>query len=307
MKQMICFKCGKIIDGEECYGLHHSCYIEAFQLETSEKFTNLDPKKKDTFSSLGKEHVIGQKKDSFYHGRYLKYTAQLGQTRYILKIQEDKYPELPAMEYLCNSIASLLSLPVSPFFLIRFSKRPTFVTRNFMEEYKGGVLHHLYKFLPEGENHYTCQNIIKAIFKETNKWACVRQFTEICLFDAFIGNNDRHGRNLGIIETPKNKMLAPLYDNPSYFGIIEDDLLEANINPSGAIRTSFSKEPKIKDYLKEFSEDRELNSTCQRFKNKLYDKFKAIIEKVHHSHISGKRKKSFCLFLEKNIQEVENE
>ena len=299
-----CLKCGGKIQDMGIYGLHPPCYRHWFQLapHSGKEFAKLDPKK-DGFSNG--PISIGKHKDSFYHGRYLKYTAKLDRTKYILKVQEDEYPDLPAMEYLCNSIASTLSLPIPPYFFINFSNRPTFVTRNFMDSYPAGVLHHLYKFLPEGTEHYNCQEIIKTIFQETEKWLYVVQFAQICLFDSFVGNNDRHGRNLGIIESPKGKCLAPFYDNPSFFGTVSDDMLDADIRPSGSIWTSTSKEPQFGDYLEEFHREG-LDEICRKFSNKINNKFKDIISKVEHSHISAKRKRAFCRFLEKTMDEVDN-
>src|SRR5204862_6473208 len=98
-------------------------------------------------------------------------------------------------------IADILSRAVPTYFLINFENtRMTFVTRNFMQDYIG-VLQHIYKYLPEGEENHNCEEIIKLILSKTEKLVDVAKFIQICLFDSLIGNNDRHGRNLGIIET----------------------------------------------------------------------------------------------------------
>ena len=300
---MKCLKCKKDIDGKDIYGLHPHCGNDWFHESSTVKdlnFTSLDPKKG---SSPSNEDKIHQNKDSFYHGRYLKYSAKLGRANYILKIQEDKFPELPTMEYVCNSIAAHLKFNVPSFHLIRFENKMTFVTRNFMDDYHG-VLHHIYKFLPKNSENYTCNNIINALQRETKKLASALTFVEICLFDAFIGNNDRHGRNLGIIETPREKILAPLYDNPSYFGIIDEALLETDIHPSGSVYTSFSEEPKLCDYIKEFERE-PFRDICQKFKKKVTDKFPQIIKEVGHSELSPRRKTAFCCFLEKRLGDLE--
>ena len=71
------------------------------------------------------------------------------------------------------------------------------------------------------------------------------------LFDALIGNHDRHGRNFSLIETHKEKRLSPIYDNPSYLGLESGSMLKAHIAVHGKIWTKDSEEPDIKDYAKE--------------------------------------------------------
>lgn len=295
-----CARCQEIPDGQLAYGLHEDCFIKWFGLPHVKEFQEVDPKKADSSS----DSKVTLKKDSFFHGRYLKYSAKLNNVEYILKVQENKYPDLPAMEYTCNRIASLLSLSVPSYYLIDFQNCPTFVTKNFMQDYNRSTLHHIYKFLPQNPDYYTCQNIIKVLLKETNRLSEVIKFVEICLFDAFIGNNDRHGRNLGILYTPRGQLLAPMYDNPSYFGT-EEELLGADIHPSGSIWTSKSKEPKAKDYIKEFK-NLGLEPAVLRFQKKLLTQFDNILKEVNESLIIAKRKEAFTVFLKKRKEDFES-
>ena len=184
---MKCLSCQQPIKSQNFYGLHKNCFLKCFKLTDVLEFSDLDPKKQDSFSNYPHIKKI---KDSFYHGRYRKYSAQLGSTAYILKVQEEKCSDLPVTEYVCNNIASFLNLDVPECCLIRYSgdseilsnrnsslKKTnqekssqhrehktqyshcdkldqavmTFVTRNFMQDYKGGTLHHIYKFLPKGK------------------------------------------------------------------------------------------------------------------------------------------------------------
>ena len=339
---MKCLYCQKTIKNQNFYGLHKSCYFQCFKLTDTLEFSNLDPKKQDS----DPDTQIKKTKDSFYHGRYRKYSACLGSTTYILKVQEEKFPDLPTTEYICNNIASLLNLPVPEYYLIKYqdkrnskafyNKDPkqkenyqkrgfkqkekneqhaiqneranqtamTFVTRNFMQDYKGGTLHHIYKFLPKGKQHYNCKNIIDVLFQET-KPADVARFIEIVLFDSLIGNNDRHGRNLGIIESTRRKQLAPMYDNPSYFGTEINALIDFDFNISGCIRTSLSKEPKLSDYIQEF-QSLGFEKICFKFLNKILKQSQKIIESVESSEISNKRKKAFIKFLNKQLNLIKD-
>ena len=319
---MRCFKCQTTIKGEDVYGLHANCFLKWFELTNLSEFSDLDPKKSTRYFS---DHSnIEKTTDSFYHGRYRKYSAKLGPGQYILKVQESQYPDLPATEYVCNRIASLLGLDVPKYYLIRYqgvtdmdkvqpiSEKESqkkdvqppiaFITKNFMQGYVG-TLNHIYKYLPKGEKNYNCENIVNVIKEKTGRLAEVEKFIEICLFDTFIGNHDRHGRNLGIIDTGKNRKLAPMYDNPSFLGIEKDDkFLLAHFNPSGAVWTSDSKEPKLLDYIREFKKLK-LEKPCQNFIKKIISKFPLLIEEIKKSEISDRRKKAFVKLLNDRLED----
>ena len=313
---MKCFKCRKTIKTKQVYGLHPACYIRWFCLKDFHKFKNLDPKKQasagDNFLSIKKTT------DSFYHGRYLKYSADLSSIKYILKIQQEKHPALPEMEYICNKIALILKLDVPDFYLIQikdevkgikpFNKNKglkVFMTKNFMQN-QTGTLNHIYKYLPKNQTKYTCENIIKVIKTQTKNLKNIDRFVEICLFDSLVGNNDRHGRNLGIIDQGNTKHLAPMYDNPSYFGTAKDDLLEYSFNISGCIRTSVSTKPKTSDYMKEFKK-LGFEETVSQFIHKASSSFPNIIDEVKISGISKKRKSAFVNYITERLKELKNE
>lgn len=72
-----------------------------------------------------------------------------------------------------------------------------------------------------------------------------------------IGNNDRHGRNLGIIETSSTKKITPMYDNPLCLG--KDSLKRLELYyyfPEAAIYTVMKNRFKVKDqtikYVEQF-------------------------------------------------------
>lgn len=299
---MKCLKCKNVIIAASIYGLHEECFIASFGLQNSAEFHDLDPKR----SSLKQSNIeIKKKVDTFFQGVYLKYSAALGQVSYILKIQEPEYPDLPAIEYLCNQIAELLGMDIPPYHLINFNGRITFVTRNFMQDYIG-ALQHIYKYLPMGEENHNCEEIIKAILNTTGKLADVAKFINVCLFDSLIGNNDRHGRNLGIIETADSKKLSPVYDNPSFIGIQDDFLLESDTNPSGCIWTKASKNPKPQDYIHEFTRLGH-ESIVEKFRKKIITQSSSIINLVTNFDLATKRKSAFIKLIEKRTRDFRNE
>lgn len=71
------------------------------------------------------------------------------------------------------------------------------------------------------------------------------------LFDALIGNHDRHGRNLALIVTSVSSVLSPIYDNVSYLSLEKGNMLKADFNPTGKISTQSTYEPSMKDYVVE--------------------------------------------------------
>ena len=317
---MTCLKCRKEIKKQDFYGLHPSCFIDWLRLKEEQEFSDWDPKQPSpSFTDTP---------DTHYQGKYLKYSARIGPAKYILKLQEKDCPDLPAMEYLCNKIASLLRIKTPEYYLIKISemglkpkdkalshsnRNPSqkntapvmaFVTKNFLQT-QIGALHHIYKYLPKGKKHYNCEQIIKVIQKQTGKLKDAERFVEIALFDSFVGNNDRHGRNLGIIDTGKNKTLAPMYDNPSNLGLQQESLLKFDFNISGCIQTLSSKKPKMSDYIQEFKR-LDFKKACMKFITKAEKSFPKIREEIKISWIGENRKKAFSRFLEKQLKEMRN-
>jgi len=244
----LCLKCIRKF-GEEniCYGLHEECFKNWFKLSSFERFQDVAAQKQfDSLSLPAKDNF------SFFHGKFRKYSAKLGGLDYILKIEEHDYPELPATEYLCNQIFELLGVHVPPFYLIKFEEKlSTFVTKNFMSGLQDSNLIHLYHYLEEGEG-YNCESLVKTIGNVTGKIVSQEDFVFLTLADSLIGNNDRHGRNLGFIQTPQGLSLAPFYDNPSNIGIEIASLLGADLRPRGHIYTLNSSEPNMTNYIEEW-------------------------------------------------------
>ena len=176
-----------------------------------------------------------------------------------------------------------------------------FVTKNFMQN-QSGTLHHIYKFLSKSED-YNCENLMKIIINQTRRLLDVEHFIEMCLFDSFIGNNDRHGRNLAIIETSSRKRLAPIYDNPSHFGI--EDVLGAHFNIRGCVECLHTKHPTMIDYLREFKR-LEKKQVCLEFKKKVDHSFEKIIKTIQDSTLLHKRKQAFEKYLKERLEDLKN-
>lgn len=304
---LFCYKCLKnfLPAEEKQHGLHPLCFQEWFQIPTVMDFQNLSLKAQDNESHDPLQDLEQQiVNSSFFQGKFKKYSASLNNEEYILKVQELEYPELPATEYLCNQMATLLKIQVPEYHLIQFQNTMnTFVVKNFMHEIQGGNLIHIYHYL-KTPSDYNCQTLLNIIIEKTNQRKNVVHFIEMCLFDALIGNNDRHGRNFGLIQTRQGLTLAPIYDNPSYLAIEEDWLLEANHEPKGKISTQTTDNPSMKDYIIEFKR-LGFEDVIVHFKKLVnIEKLFFIID---NAYISQKRKEAFKRLMRKRHQEMLNE
>ena len=294
---MICYFCCEKIEKNEkvAEGLHVACFTKWFGVDP-QKFSNLVAR--SPVSVAGEFEKVAS---SFFHGKFRKYSANLGGREFILKVRQEELPELPAMEYLCNQIARALKLKIPNFYFIRLEgKLATFVVDNFMQDYPGGNLVHIYRYLKKPEQ-FTCKGLIDVIEKVIGRRTDIEHFVELCLFDALIGNHDRHGRNMGIIESSDEITLAPFYDNPSYIGLEIPELLLAYHEPRGAIPTSQSKEPTMKDYVMEFQKlgfDKAIN----RFKSKIMmDEIESLIS---DSFICEERQQALLRLIKRRYQEL---
>jgi hypothetical protein len=245
-----CLKClSEISAGKDKYGLHEDCYVSWFGLTAVEDFTGIE-RRSESGPPKPSDKSQGWN-TSFFHGKFRKYSAVLAGESYIFKMKQDEAPELPDVEYVCNQIAKSIGLPIPEFYCIEFYDERTFVTKNFIKRSTNATLNHIYTFF--GENgRYDCETVANVILSRTHRPYDVDVFVRACLFDALIGNHDRHGRNLGLIVTPRGTSLAPIYDNPSALGLEDGRILQAEFAPKGKIWTQNSKEPTSSHYVEEF-------------------------------------------------------
>lgn len=297
----ICCFCDKAIADSPKHGLHSECFTKCFGLTNPAKdFENLALKQVSSAPGSG----INKTNTSFFHGMFKKYSAEIEGEQYILKVSQDDYPELPKVELISNKIGKILGLNIPDFYFIKLANvQDTFVTKNFMTKKSGANLIHIYHFFSENDKH-SCETIIKILNEKCGKLTEIRDFIHMCLFDALIGNHDRHGRNIGIIQTgPSTYTLSPTYDNPSYIGIEADFLLGADHNPHGNIATNKTNEPTLKDYIVEFN-DAGYSEITDAFIKKINSKWAELTSTINNSNLSEKRKQAFIRILEKRKNEL---
>lgn len=289
----LCYKCKKEISGGSHYGLHPACFEGWFKCSPNASFSEVSRIKVTTAETS----VLT---DSFFAGKFKKYTAILDGKKYIWKIVEEEFPNLPRVEFVSNQIASLLKLKVPDFFFIDNEGKDCFVTKNFLDGSQWQKLTHIYHYLPTplAEEDYNVEKLREIIFEVTKKPQDVETYDQMLLFDVLIGNNDRHGRNLGVLSLGKKYRLAPIYDNSSNIGI--EDLLEADLSPRGAIWTSSTDKPTMKDYVVELKR-LGAESSLESFRKRC--RIKTIEDLVNHSFMDEKVKRAMARLIAKRYGE----
>lgn len=299
---MICLKCSFKINTEEKehYGLHEKCFTEWFNAPFGAEFMSLQ--KRSSTSSSDQQKNPSSQNTSFFHGKFKKYSANLNNEAYILKMRQEDAQELPEVEYLCNQIAKSLNVPVAEFFFINFNGDRTFVTKNFIKPTTPTDLQHIYHF--RQDDQHSCEGIIQAIMTTTQKPHDVKTFIKTTLFDALIGNHDRHGRNLAFIRTAKGMSLSPIYDNVSYLTLESGNMLKADFNPTGKISTEETNEPSMCDYVKDLKRLGYQDDVDEFYQS---TKLSEITKMINESFCSVLMKDAVIKLVTKRFKELENE
>lgn len=278
-------------------GLHEECFCHWFKTSNAQEFQDVvaqPTQEQDRWKLIN---------TSFFHGKFRKYSAKIGKQSYILKVEQEEVPELPAAEFLCNQIAQLLGLEVPDFYLICFENTlNTFVSKNFVENFFAKDLVHIYRYL-DCPSHYDCEHLLQVIEKEVGNYNSVVRFIELTIFDAFIGNHDRHGRNIALIKSAEKTTLAPFYDNPCYLAMEIPPLLGAYHEPRGAIKTAESDDPLMSDYVKEWKR-LGFENVISLFAERI--QLKAVEDLINSSFLIEKRKKAIWKLCQRRYAELCN-
>jgi hypothetical protein len=298
---MNCLKCLQILEEEGHYGLHEYCFSNWFGVDSASTFKDIAYLKSANSDS---ELLDSSKISSFFHGRFRKYSAILNERPFIFKMREHDFPELPEVEYLCNQIAKVFSMPVADFHIINFHGDQIFVTENFIHHNVPMHLDHIYHYMNGVE--YNCENLISVVKGQTKSAYWVDILIKTILFDSLIGNHDRHGRNLGLIVMPNNITLAPIYDNVSYLALESGSMLKADFNPTGKIATSITRDPSMKDYVVELKR-LGFESNVTNFHTKLAIRGMKTIELlIANSFCSPMMKQALTTLINKRYLELQN-
>lgn len=296
-----CYSCKQPLEEEKMTsGLHRECFCKWFGVTEPDDFRDVVARSNEDLDG-GKKWA--QINTSFFHGKFRKYSARIGTHNYILKVMQKEVPELPVTEYLCNQLARVLGLDVPDHYMILFqNKVESFVSMNFMDNRYGSDLVHIYRYLDQPKN-YDCEHLLKIIEKEVGRYDAIVRFVELCLFDSLIGNNDRHGRNLGLIQGAHGTTLAPFYDNPCYLALEIPELLNAYHEPRGAIATYKNNEPLMADYVQEWFRlgfNEEVINFAKRIDLRLIENF------MTASFLSEARRDAIFRLIQRRFEEMSN-
>lgn len=302
---MNCFKCllplGEGSFGH--YGTHSECFTAWFKTSSDAVFTALERK-----ASVSYEESIdmGSHNNSFFHGKFKKYSAVLAGQSFILKMrQEQEAPELPEVEYVCNQIGHELGIPVPKHYIINFEGDAVFLTKNFIHNKIPMDLQHICNFRESAQHN--CQDLISIVKTHTKRLYDVEILVKTILFDALIGNHDRHGRNLAFLVTSNKKSLAPIYDNGSYLSLESGNMLKADFNPTGKIATKASQEPTMKDYVIELRRLGFENMISRFFGTLKSKKMKKIHKLIDNSFCTVSMREALRKLIDKRYRELQNE
>ncbi|HLF67027.1 MAG TPA: HipA domain-containing protein [Gammaproteobacteria bacterium] len=298
---MACLKCLKPIQPPEGahYSLHPQCFIQWFNIPRSDEFVGLQRRSHTTC-----EHTeqFASNNTSFFHGQFKKYSATLHNESYILKMRQEEAPELPEVEYLCNQIGKALHIPVAEFYFIRFNNDNVFVTKNFIKPSSPVDLQHIHHF--RSPNQHNVEALLNIIAQKTECFYSLNIFIKTLLYDALIGNHDRHGRNLGFLSTAKGMSLSPIYDNVSYLSLEKGEMLKADFNPTGRIGTKKTDEPSMRDYIEEL---KRLNKQIDLGSFYRAIRLPHILHLIDSSFCSALMKEAFKKLIQKRYQELKDE
>ncbi|ULB34781.1 MULTISPECIES: HipA domain-containing protein [Proteiniphilum] len=136
---------------------------------------------------------------------------------YILKPQNEIYPQMPENEHLTMRMAGLCGIPVVPSSLIRLkSGELSYITKRIDRTETGEKIHMLDMFqILEAFDKYksSMEKIGKAVAEHSsNTLLDLLRLFEVVLFSYITGNNDMHLKNFSMILNDESWVFAPAYD-----------------------------------------------------------------------------------------------
>ncbi len=160
----------------------------------------------------------------------------------------------------------------------------------------------IYHFRPDDQ--HSCEGLIHTVANNTKQPHDINVLIKTILFDALIGNHDRHGRNLAFVATSGSTKLSPIYDNVSYLSLETGTMLKADFNPTGKISTQATHQPSMCDYAQEL---KRLGYQSEIKKFYLSIKLPQLHTLIQESFCSNLMKKAMKTLINKRFEELENE
>ncbi|MDI9606234.1 MAG: HipA domain-containing protein [Bacteroidota bacterium] len=157
---------------------------------------------------------------------------------YILKPQNETFPQMPENEHLTMRMAELCGIPVVSSTLIRLkSGELSYLTKRIDRTETGEKIHMLDMFqILEAFDKYrgSVEKVGKAVTEHSaNTLLDLLRLFEVVLFSYITGNNDMHLKNFSLILTNENWTLAPAYDLLNVNLHVPEDTEEMALTISG--------------------------------------------------------------------------
>ncbi len=160
---------------------------------------------------------------------------------YILKPQNETFPQMPENEHLTMRMAEICGIPVVPSSLMRLkSGELSYITKRIDRTETGEKIHMLDMFqILEAFDKYksSMERIGKSVAEHSsNTLLDLLRLFEIVIFSYITGNNDMHLKNFSMILINENWVLAPAYDLLNVTLHIPEDTEEMALTISGKRR-----------------------------------------------------------------------
>ena len=160
---------------------------------------------------------------------------------YILKPQNEIFPQMPENEHLTMRIAELCGISVVPSTLIRLkSGELSYLTKRIDRTETGEKIHMLDMFqILEAFDKYknSVEKVGKAVAEHSsNTLLDLLRLFEVVLFCYITGNNDMHLKNFSLLLSNQNWTLAPAYDLLNVSLHISEDTEETALTIGGKKR-----------------------------------------------------------------------
>ncbi|HQB69554.1 MAG TPA: HipA domain-containing protein [Paludibacteraceae bacterium] len=221
-----CLYCYKELDTEGDF--HPSCSLQFFgsteppildyTLSEMAELAKEVVEKSVTVPGVQPKLSLGYIKDVLkdgYKGRLTVMGAMGG--NYILKPQNETFPQMPENEHLTMRMAELCGISVVPSTLIRLkSGELSYLTKRIDRTETGEKIHMLDMFqILEAFDKYrsSVEKVGKAVAEHSsNTLLDLLRLLEVVLFSYITGNNDMHLKNFSLILDNNDWTLAPAYD-----------------------------------------------------------------------------------------------
>ncbi len=136
---------------------------------------------------------------------------------YILKPQNETFPQMPENEHLSMRMAEICGISVVPSSLIRLkSGELSYITKRIDRTETGEKLHMLDMFqILEAFDKYksSMEKVGKAVAEHSsNTILDLLRLYEVVIFSYITGNNDMHLKNFSLISNNEEWSLSPMYD-----------------------------------------------------------------------------------------------